>query len=134
MSVALTLLVGTPLYAEPAQDPWFPGVDFGATSSSSWVLLGVVGLTVSTAICIGVGACDDAGLARYFRQNEPGVREALALGAGAELDDLAMLLGVPDSDRGAFGRFMRANRDAILELAYVDDDIRTIRSLVRFAL
>lgn len=44
------------------------------------------------------------------------VAEAVALGAGGALDDLAMIFGVPQRDRARLGRALRANKGALLAL------------------
>lgn len=52
----------------------------------------------------------------YLRHNQAAVRQALALGAGQGVDDLATLFAVPPDQRASFARTLRQHRATLLPL------------------
>lgn len=49
----------------------------------------------------------------YITENEPGVRMSVAMGAGGELDEIALILGVEDRLDASAREQLRARRDVI---------------------
>ena len=71
--------------------------------------------TLNSRAQLGVALAEirAAGYARDWEENEPGVRMSIAMGAGGELDEIALILGVEHQLDAAAREQLRARRHVI---------------------
>lgn len=92
------------------------------TSVYVGVAISVVGLTalpfILTTSAAGDAVMDDGTkVERYLRDHEQEVRETLAMGEGALVDDLATGLGLEAGEKARLGQVLRAERAELSALA-----------------
>lgn len=92
-----------------------PELITSTTSTTSAVAVGVIMLTV-------VSIQRSSAIETYLRDHEIATREALALGAGPAVGDLAALFDVPQTRVPEFGRLLRQHRAHLVRLAFRERD------------
>ena len=114
LAVTCVLVHATPAAAQADSEATQVLTSTSTTTTSTAVVIGGIILTV---VLITPSKKRSAWMLDYLRQHPAAVRQGLALGAGAAVDDLARALRLKPERRVDFGRLLRRERATLLALA-----------------